>query len=186
MVKTTRTWALAAVAGLTLLAGACSDGGSGKTVADVPGAAATTSATAAGNADPVAYAKCMRANGVPDFPDPDTDGRFMFDEGGSVNPESTAFKDADKKCQAYAPQGGKATDNPQAGWSAADKLKYAQCMRQNGITAFPDPDAGGTLPPIIQGSGIDPESDQFKKADEACKQYKPQGVPTANRVGGGS
>jgi hypothetical protein len=46
-------------------------------------------------------AKCMRENGVPDFPDPDpsTGGiSIKAGKGGSLDPESQTFKNAQKKC----------------------------------------------------------------------------------------
>ena len=43
----------------------------------------------------VQYAKCMRAHGVPDFPDPSADG--SFDVGG-INPDSPQVQKADKAC----------------------------------------------------------------------------------------
>jgi hypothetical protein len=43
----------------------------------------------------VEYAKCMRAHGVPDFPDPATNG--SFDVGG-INPGSPQVQTADKAC----------------------------------------------------------------------------------------
>lgn len=168
--------------GVVLLSGACSGGGdSSGGVADVAGATTTAAATGGGSGDPVAYAKCMRANGVPDFPDPDSDGRFQFGSGGGIDPNSAQFKEADGKCQQYAPAGGKTTREPVGRPSTEEQLKYSQCMRANGVPQFPDPGADGQMPPLI--NGIDPESPQFKKADEACKQYAPQGVP---KKGGGN
>lgn len=43
----------------------------------------------------VKYAKCMRAHGVPDFPDPGANG--TFDVGG-INPGSPQVQAADKAC----------------------------------------------------------------------------------------
>jgi hypothetical protein len=43
----------------------------------------------------VQYAKCMRAHGVPNFPDPSADG--SFDVGG-INPNSPQVQKADKAC----------------------------------------------------------------------------------------
>ena len=59
------------------------------------------------------YAKCMRENGVPNFPDPDANGGITIqnnpgdnttDNGGGINPEDPTFKAADKACAKY--QGG--------------------------------------------------------------------------------
>ena len=50
-------------------------------------------------------------------------------------------------------------------------LEYAQCMRDNGID-MPDPefeDGGGVHLGFDSESGIDPESEEFKAAEEACE-----------------
>lgn len=43
----------------------------------------------------VQYAKCMRAHGVPNFPDPGSNG--TFDVGG-INPDSPQIQQADRAC----------------------------------------------------------------------------------------
>jgi hypothetical protein len=51
------------------------------------------------------------------------------------------------------------------------ELKFAQCMRENGVEKFPDPDAnGGTRIAIGPDSGIDPE--EFEAASKKCDQYR--------------
>ena len=51
-------------------------------------------------------------------------------------------------------------------------LEYAQCMRDNGID-MPDPqfdeDGGVTRSASRPDSGIDPESEEFKAAEEECR-----------------
>ena len=44
------------------------------------------------------YAKCMRENGMPDFPDPDPDGQRI-----DVNPKDPKFKGADAACASVRP-----------------------------------------------------------------------------------
>jgi hypothetical protein len=54
------------------------------------------------------------------------------------------------------------------------ELAYSKCMREHGITDFPDPQPGGGI--AIQagpGSDLDPDNPQFKAADEACKSLLP-------------
>ena len=51
-----------------------------------------------------------------------------------------------------------ATGNPQKA------LKLAECMRAHGVANFPDPNGQG----VIQGSGIDPNSAGFQKAQQTC------------------
>jgi hypothetical protein len=55
----------------------------------------------------LAYAKCMRSNGILNFPDPKFEGnRVSLSLPPGVNPKSTKFKAADKACKKLAPQGG--------------------------------------------------------------------------------
>jgi len=50
-------------------------------------------------------AKCMRAHGVPKFPDPDSNGGISIKGGPELDPRSPQFKAADKACAQY--RGGK-------------------------------------------------------------------------------
>jgi hypothetical protein len=62
--------------------------------------------------------------------------------------------------------------------SARDKaVKYSECMRDHGLSAFPDPDSSGqlTLDGVLNGSSLDPDSAVFKKAITACKDLQPAG-----------
>jgi hypothetical protein len=48
-------------------------------------------------------------------------------------------------------------------------IAFAQCMRRHGIANFPD---SGQLQ---AGSGVDPDSAQFRRAASACRSLLPQG-----------
>jgi hypothetical protein len=50
-------------------------------------------------------AKCMRENGVPNFPDPQPDGGIAIDSKMGIDPESPSFKAADKACDKYKLKG---------------------------------------------------------------------------------
>ena len=56
-------------------------------------------------------------------------------------------------------------------------MKFAECMRANGVSAFPDPDASGelTIDGIANGSSVDTSSAAFKQALSACKDLEPPG-----------
>ncbi|WP_203751238.1 hypothetical protein [Actinoplanes cyaneus] len=112
----------------------------------------------------------MRQNGMPDFPDPEN-GSLALPDG--VNPNSKEFKDAEAKCATVKPAGQpqKGDKGAQDTWSQDDKIKYAKCMRENGATGFSDPDANGDFS-NRKGAGPDPESEQYKAAEEACKKFK--------------
>jgi hypothetical protein len=53
-------------------------------------------------------------------------------------------------------------------------VAYSQCMRDHGITRFPDPDSAGRLKmDFVNGGDLDPNSAQFHAAQSACKSVAP-------------
>jgi len=56
-------------------------------------------------------------------------------------------------------------------------VKFAECMRANGVGAFPDPDASGalTIDAVANGSSVDTSSPAFEQALSACKGLEPSG-----------
>ncbi|MET9514781.1 hypothetical protein [Streptomyces sp. NPDC002994] len=176
-----RSGAMAALLmSVALLAGACSGSDEPKeTVAEVPGSESETP-KATGKEDVLAYAKCMRQNGMPDFPDPQPGGGLGLPPG--TDPNSPDFKKVEDKCK-HLMGGDQEKRNGDDTWSAADKLKYSKCMRENGVSKFPDADANGGWQFPETGGDVDPQSPQFKKAEKACKKYQPQNM---QRTGSGS
>jgi hypothetical protein len=53
-----------------------------------------------------AYAKCMRENGMPDYPDPDSEGHSRFESGTAPEPNDPDLKAAHEKCGKHLPGGG--------------------------------------------------------------------------------
>lgn len=121
------------------------------------------------------YAKCMRENGVPDFADPEPgDGggfKMMLPEG--VTPES--IEGAQEKCKQYMPSGGSMKGGGEDPEAVEKQRKFAQCMRDNGIPRYPDPQAGGG--PVKRDAdtfGMDPRDPKFKAAEEKCAEFRPK------------
>jgi hypothetical protein len=113
------------------------------------------------------YAQCIRDNGVPDFPDPDADGRFSK---GEHDPDDPKLRAAQEECRDLAP-GGEHQDTGDPA-SVEQMRQYAQCMRDNGVPDFPDPDADGRL----RGPGHEEEGNpKFRAAMEKCRQKLPGG-----------
>ena len=56
-------------------------------------------------------------------------------------------------------------------------VKFAECMRANGVRAFPDPDASGalTIDAVANGSSLNTDSASFKQALRTCKGLEPAG-----------
>jgi len=124
----------------------------------------------------------MRENGIPDFPDPEVDGGRI----GIRMPEGVTKETADKAskaCREFSPDGGKPRKADPA--FTAKLRELAKCMRANGVPEFPDPSADGgiQLHRTKDGSGIDPESPEFRKAEEACRQFRPE-PPGTQKDGG--
>jgi hypothetical protein len=94
----------------------------------------------------VKFAECMRRNGVSQFPDPGASGKLTIDavaNGSSLNPRAPAFTQAIGACKDLEPagfMGSKRTSQQQAA-----ALRFAQCIRANGVTDFPDPVPNGPL-----------------------------------------
>jgi CubicO group peptidase (beta-lactamase class C family) len=102
--------ALMALAAVVLL-GAC---GSTAAVSQATPPAAGPTATTAGPPPgsgsgaasmPLEYAECMRAHGLPKFPNP-VDGHIILSPSSGINPASPAFQAASKACAKYGPSGG--------------------------------------------------------------------------------
>jgi hypothetical protein len=69
--------------------------------------------------------------------------------------------------------GGGGSNGNAAANDSANAVKFSQCMRQHGISDFPDPDAQGHLQiRISPGSPMNPNNPQFKAAQKACAKYQ--------------
>jgi hypothetical protein len=94
----------------------------------------------------VKFAQCMRRNGVSQFPDPGASGGFTIDQvanGSSLDTSAPAFTQAFSACKRLEPAGFTGGMRSSAQQSAA--LRFAQCIRDNGVKDFPDPINGQPL-----------------------------------------
>jgi hypothetical protein len=100
----------------------------------------------AGHEKAVKFAACMRRNGVRQFPDPSASGRLTIDavaNGSSLDTSTPAFNQAISACKSLEPAGFTGTKRSSQQQQAA--LKFAQCIRNNGVPDFPDPIPNGPL-----------------------------------------
>jgi hypothetical protein len=155
------------VALLSLLAAGCGGGGS-PGVASIP--SATTTATTATKNTALAYSGCMRAHGVPNFPDPAG--------GGAVTKEAAirAFREvsnsqalaAQTACRHLQPNGGQPS-RAQLAQRLGDMLAFARCIRMHGVQSFPDPTSSGELThETLASAGIDVHQPGLLQAADAC------------------
>lgn len=122
----------------------------------------------------VRFADCMRAHGVPNFPDPLPGGGFPR---GSTGPQSPASRAAQQICVPILKPGSGTRHKPSSAALAA-AVRYSRCMRSHGVPGFPDPVTsltspnvnvivdGGILFPL--GSSVDPQAPAFQRAATTC------------------
>jgi hypothetical protein len=121
----------------------------------------------------LAFARCMRERGI-DFPDPQVGENGMIRIGpgpgrGGPGPEDPKMRAASEKCREHLEVGGEAPELPAEARDAF--VAYARCMREEGVD-MPDPDPNGGVR-FRRGdpNAPDPESPEFKRADEACRRH---------------
>jgi hypothetical protein len=78
--------------------------------------------------------------------------------------------------------GGGAAAAPEPTPDAA--LAFSACMREHGVAEFPDPDGTGalTIDAVVNGTSIDPESEVFAAARDACRDLQPAGFTGKRRT----
>jgi hypothetical protein len=130
--------AIAVIALISLISAGC-----GSNAASETGTASSTATGSNQNATDqdkaVKFAECIRGNGVPHFPDPDAKGEFVF--GIDVSP--AVWQKAVDTCKALEPPGALSAKRSPKQQSAA--LRFAGCIRENGVKDFQDPANGAPL-----------------------------------------
>jgi len=142
------------------------------------GSSSKPSSSGAADTQALRYANCMRANGMPNFPDPGSNGALP-------NPALPAFRAARKACAKLQPVGLHLGGPPAP--TAAElhaALAFARCMRKHGFSQFPDPlttyGPGFTLGrgeyfPNINTTEL--QSPAFREGAKACGAQLPTGTP---------
>lgn len=109
----------------------------------------------------VKFVECLREHGV-QVEDPD--------EGGGIRITGRVPKEkvdaAMEACREYSPMQEGASADPEA---EERMRKMAQCMRDNGVEDFPDPEPGRGIQ-LDGGVAQDPD---FEKAQQECDKYAP-------------
>jgi hypothetical protein len=185
-------WAAARFGALTLVAlfaAACGSSTNGPGVASAGGTPTSNKASqTSSKASPLAFSRCMRAHGIHDFPDPDTQGRLTIQAGpgSDMDPQSPTFQHAQQACQSLQPKPSPARQAQMQ----ANALKFSQCMRSHGVHDFPDPttQSGGGVGIRIQGGkggDLDPQSPVFQAAQKACQHIMGGGPGASTHTANG-
>lgn len=183
--KTTTTMLAALV--LAGLLGACGDDDSADGASD-------------GGADDAVldWVECMREEGI-ELSDPVTDpgGGVSLGDPGDASPE-----DMDAAQEVCGPSPGLGAQDLSEEDQQAAALEFAECMRNEGIDDFPDPDFSDTGPggaagesdeevgvaPLAPFGDIDLDDPEVAAAFEACQDVlgQPTGAPSPGADAGAS
>ncbi len=157
------------------------------------GGSATPSPTAMSDSDILAIGReaveCFRDNGVPTIPDPILEGgRLTFPDGVEAQIEAQypqqVLDAAQQACQHIIdrlPQpavGGEPNTedaNPLGPEEIEARRRFAECMRENGVPDWPDPQADGSWP----GTGplaTEGKSPRITAGFDACREYWPNSI----------
>src|SRR5580693_3572352 len=181
------TAAIIATAALALLAAACSS---------TPSPAGSGGSPAAGGSgtspSAVAYSHCIRANGVPNFPDPPSGGQVPKADPQELGVSSSRLQAAQRDCQHLYPTNGGAIgaslrqceetgDCPQAMVQRVlnSMRMVARCMRSHGVPNWPDPSVDSEGRPdfnLLHVHGFDPNSPQINNKMNECGHAMPAGA----------
>jgi hypothetical protein len=126
------------LAGLALLAAGCG-GSKAPSVANLGPTTAPNTTPASYRQARTKWAACIRAHGVPNFPDPNSDGSVNLT---GININSPQFLAAHQDCQSLVVASPPAVVKQQV----KQELAVAQCMRKHGVPDFPDPNSQGKFP----------------------------------------
>ena len=165
------------VAAAALALAACSGGQASSphvaSLGNSPGSSSTDSAPAQPTGNPTKlldeWAACIRKHGAPNQSDPTIDSNkdiqitminvstaLEHEVHGSTGPCSNYLLAAENALRGGQPP---PIDNP------AQDVRFAECMRANGVPGFPDPVNGTTN---FAGTGVNMDSPAFNNATKLC------------------
>lgn len=118
------------------------------------------------------FANCLRSHGAPHVPDPQVDDNGQATWPGLSDAEQRQEQQivgdaCDSILRKLPPQAQPHSNNQIANQDLATLRRWAQCMRQNGLSDFPDPNSDGvfTLPDRYRAGG----KAMLQPAQDACK-----------------
>jgi hypothetical protein len=182
-----RTASVTAAAFAAAVAVAACGGSSGPNNSNNSGnSASIRRGSAAFRADMLRVSQCIRAHGVPNYPDPPSRGEMQSESSGNgsvtvngvkLDASAQTLQNAQRACAKYAAVGPLVSSSQLASIKQGS-VRTAVCMRANGVPDFPDPSIttgpGGHGLRISRGSGavanLNPYSPAFKAAHAKCNK----------------
>jgi hypothetical protein len=173
---------LAALISLALPVAGCGGSGSpgghvaqlGPTTTATPSSPSTGSPAASPQGNGVAYSRCMRSNGVPDYPDPSSSGGTDKSKVTAARSEvgSSRFDTAVDACKHLLPPSPAGPTPAEVQQVMSGMANVARCIRSHGVPNWPDPslDAGR---PTFDIHSIDYKAPRISAAIHECEHLMP-------------
>lgn len=137
------------------------------------GTAVTQTSSVQQQARPVwlAYARCIRSHGYPDFPDPQVDihGYPHFADPQQDKSIAGRLQGACGAILARLPAA--AQNGPVTAAQLREETMFAGCMRLHGLQDWPDPRPDGTFPLANTVYATEGKTGPVQAAMRACSQY---------------
>jgi hypothetical protein len=181
--------AIIATAAVALMAAACSSAPSSARPGRSPnpgGAATSSNAGEPANAQ-LSFSRCVRSDGVPNFPDPQAGAsNAKYPSAQQLRVSSSQLSTAETACQHLLPAGIDDQFPPaEVPLLLRSMLPFSSCMRSHGVPSFPDPAADSEGRPIypLSTRGIslsDSHSQRFSAVVGKCQYLVPRqlgGIP---------
>jgi hypothetical protein len=164
--------AIIAAAAPALLAAACSSTGPSSAGSGASANAGRSPNVPSTNTQKVlAFSRCVRAHGVPNFPDPDSSGVLPKRQIAQLTASNPLYPAAHRACEHLLPDGGRPTQaQAQQAWN--DMRNFARCMRSHGAPNWPDPaptSQQDQRPFFHLPDSIDPTAPQVTTKIRACQ-----------------
>jgi len=162
---------IATLSALTLLAAGCGGSSNPSGVASVASSTATTTTTTPDRSGLVAFSRCMRSHGISSFPDPErfVDGNVKLTIHQLGN--TPQLQNALTACTHLLPagRGSGQSSGRLSSTQLADALSFAKCMRNHGVSRFPDPTVqDGLTLEMVQAQGINVHSQVVLRVVQTC------------------
>jgi hypothetical protein len=137
-------------------------------------------------AQAMVFVNCLREKGITNYPDAQPDGELLISNQTGIDIGSKSYQAAENACRQYLPKGlsqgqGEPSQQAvppsggasQAPFAAPELRTYVNCIRDKGVTQFPDPDSQGNF------RNVDPDWPGLQAAQAACAKFLPSGAPGA-------
>jgi hypothetical protein len=124
----------------------------------------------------------MRSHGIPNWPDPQSNGGFDKSKLRALGVNPAQIRAIEERSCNYDFQNGSQAQTITPA-EQAEYLRAAACMRSHGFPGFPDPTfPNGNVSTNIPPS-IDQDSSRFKGTAEICTRLIPAGLPYSSAGG---